>query len=184
MCLFVYLNNHKTIHKMKNLFLLCIAALMIGCNQAADLSVYKANQSLAEKFLNTYVSPTDYDTFVSMIADDIQHQSPMYGQGIVGKDAVYEQAKFYMNNFSDVSFNNAVWLPGVDNETLIPDGSVRVYGTWKGISNASGKSFSVDSYHYFLFNEEGKVVQSGDFFDATGMVMAVAPDQEESSEEE
>ena len=66
MCLFVYLNNHKTIHKMKKLFLLCIAALMIGCNQAADLSVYKANQSLAEKFLNTYVSPTDYDTFVPL----------------------------------------------------------------------------------------------------------------------
>ena len=166
---------------MKKLILFCITILSIGCNQVPDLSVYKANQALAEKFLNTYVSPTDYDTFASMIADDIQHQSPMYGQGIVGKEAVYEQAKFYMNNFSDVSFNDAVWLPGVDNESLVPDGSVRVYGTWKGVSNASGKSFSVNSYHYFLFNEDGKVVQSGDFFDATGMIMAVAPEEEEET---
>lgn len=169
---------------MKKVILLCTIIAMAACKPTPDLSVYKTNQLLAEKFLNTYVSPTDYDTFTSMIADDIEHQSPMYGQGIVGKDAVFAQANFYMNNFSEVTFNNPVWLPGVDNETLLPDGSVRVYGTWKGISNDSGKPFSVDAYHYFLLNEEGKVIQSGDFFDATGMVMAVAPDQEEASLEE
>lgn len=161
---------------MKKAIFFCAALVLVACNQAPDLSLYKANQALAEKFLNTYVSPTDYDGFTTMIADDIEHQSPMYGQGVVGKEAVLGQADFYMNNFSDVTFNNAVWLPGVDNETLVPDGSVRVYGTWKGVSNATGKSFSVDSYHYFLFNEDGKLVQSGDFFDATGMIMAVAPD--------
>tara|TARA_B110000914_G_scaffold131025_1_gene114482 strand:- start:54 stop:575 length:522 start_codon:yes stop_codon:yes gene_type:complete len=80
-----------------------------------------------------------------------------------------------MSNFSDVSFENSRWLPGVNEETLQADGSVRVYGTWKGVSNASGKSFSVDGYHYFVINE-GKIVQSGDFFDATGMVMSVQPD--------
>jgi len=37
-----------------------------------------------------------------------------------------------MSNFSDVSFNDARWLPGVDEETLKADGSVRVYGTRKG----------------------------------------------------
>ena len=169
---------------MKKAILFCAAILMVACNQEPDLSVYKANQALAEKFINTYVSPTDYDTFTAMVADDVQHQSPMYGLGVVGKEAVYEQAKFYMSNFSEVTFNDAVWLPGVDNKTLVPDGSVRVYGTWKGVSNASGKSFSLNSYHYFLFDQEGKVIQSGDYFDATGMVMAVAPDPEESIQEE
>ena len=108
----------------------------------------------------------------------------MYGQGLVGKEAVFGQANFYMNNFSEVTFNDPIWLPGVDDKTLVPDGSVRVYGTWKGVSNATGKPFSVDAYHYFMFNEAGKLVQSGDYFDATGMVMAVAPDPEESTEEE
>jgi len=51
----------------------------------------------------------------------------------------------------------------------------------KGVSNASGKSFSVDGYHYFVI-KEGKIVQSGDFFDATGMVMSVQPDSEEEVE--
>lgn len=168
---------------MKKAILFCAAILLVACNQTPDLSVYKANQALAEKFLDTYVSPTDYDTFASMVADDVKHQSPMYGQGVVGKEGVYSQANFYMNNFSEVTFNNPVWIPGVDNETLVPDGSVRVYGTWKGVSNASGKPFSVDAYHYFLFDEAGKVIQSGDYFDATGMVMAVSPDEEPSKEE-
>jgi ketosteroid isomerase-like protein len=54
---------------------------------------------------------------------------------------------------------------------------VRVYGTWTGTSNASGKEFAVDSYHYF-YVKDGKITASGDYFDATGMVMALAPDQE------
>ena len=77
--------------------------------------------------------------------------------------------------------NETRWLPGGDEETLKVDGSVRGYGTWKGVSNASGKSCSVDAYHYFVI-KEGKIVQSGDFFDATGMVMSVQPDSEEEVE--
>ena len=63
-----------------------------------------------------------------------------------------------MSNFSEVTFENTRWLPGVNEETLKPDGSVRVYGTWKGVSNSSGKSFSVDSYHYFEV-KDGKISQ-------------------------
>ncbi len=169
---------------MKKIILLfALASLGVACEQQPDLSVYEANKALAEELMNSYVSPTDYDFFASHIADDIVHQSPMYGVGQVGKDAVLDQAKFYMGNFENVTFNNPIWLPGVNNETLQPDGGVRVYGTWEGTSIASGKSFSVDAYHYFGF-KEGKLIESGDFFDATGMVMAVAPDEmaEETAE--
>ena len=112
---------------------------------------------------------------------NIEHQSPMYGAGMVGYDKVIEQGNFYMSNFSNVSFENARWLPGVNEETLVADGSVRVYGTWKGESNTTGKTFSVDAYHYFVI-KDGKISQSGDFFDATGMLMAVSPDAEEAVE--
>lgn len=160
----------------KIILLVALASLGIACEQQPDLSVYEANKALAEEIMNSYVSPTDYDFFANHIADDIVHVSPMYGKGEVGKEAVLEQAQFYMNNFENVTFNDPVWLPGVNNETLQPDGGVRVYGTWKGTSIATGKSFSVIAYHYFEF-KEGKISQSGDFFDATGMVMAVAPDE-------
>ena len=35
----------------------------------------------------------------------------------------------------------------------------------------------MDAYHYFLV-KDGLISKSGDFFDATGMVMAVSPDEE------
>ena len=101
----------------------------------------------------------------------------IYGVGKIGYDKVLDDAEFYMTNFKDVTFENAIWLPGVDETTLMPDGSVRVYGTWKGVSIATGKSFSLDSYHYFNA-KEGKVYESGDFFDASGKLMAVALDEE------
>ncbi len=96
---------------------------------------------------------------------------------MVGYEQVLEQGNFYMSNFSEVTFEDARWLPGVNEETLQADGSVRVYGTWKGTSIATGKRFSVDSYHYFVV-KDGKILQSGDFFDATGMVRAVRADEE------
>ena len=45
------------------------------------------------------------------------------------------------------------------------------------VSNDTGKEFSVLAYHWFEF-EDGKIISTGDFFDATGMMNAVAPDQE------
>ena len=101
------------------------------------------------------------------------HQSPIYGKGIVDYNAVVEQAQFYMSGFTNVKFVDPVWLPGVDEETLTPDGSVRVYGTWKGESLVTGKTFAVDSYHYFDVTE-GLISLSGDYFDATGMMIATS----------
>jgi ketosteroid isomerase-like protein len=88
-----------------------------------------------------------------------------------------------MNGFENVTFTARAWLPGVDETTLKADGSVRVYGTWRGNSIDSGKSFSLDSYHYFSI-KDGKISQSGDYFDATGMVLATNADPVEEVTEE
>jgi hypothetical protein len=40
------------------------------------------------------------------------------------------------------------------------------------------KIFRALWYHYLTFDENGKIINGGDFGDATGLVMAVAPDQE------
>ena len=154
---------------MKKLLIVLIGIFAISCQNEPDLSLFNANKEIAEKWLRTYESPADYDLFESMVAKDIVFQSPQYGVGEVGYDEIIAQAKYYMTGFENVTFTARAWLPGVDETTLKADGSVRVYGTWKGNSIASGKSFSLDSYHYFSV-KDGKISQSGDFFDATGMV--------------
>ena len=167
---------------MKKIILITITVLLVSCEANQDLSLYNTNKEVAQKMLMSHTSPTNFELFKSLIHEEIEHQSPMYGVGKIGYDKVLIDAEFYMTNFKDVTFEDAIWLPGVDETTLTPDGSVRVYGTWKGVSIATGKSFSLDSYHY-LNAKEGKVYESGDFFDASGMMIAVAADQAVVAEE-
>ena len=76
----------------------------------------------------------------------------------------------------NITYTADNYLPGVDPETGQLNGSVRSYGTWRGTNTASGKDFEILMYHYFTFNEDGKIINSGDFGDATGLMMAVAAD--------
>lgn len=157
---------------------LSLIVILSACSQSDDMTLYKSNLEVVKQAIACYETPQDYETFVSLIDENVQHQSPMYGQGIVGYEGVLGQAKFYMEGFSDVVFENPIWLPGVDTVSLQNNGSVRVYGTWTGKSNETGKSFAVDSYHYFDI-KDGKIISSGDYFDATGMVMAISATSEE-----
>ena len=68
------------------------------------------------------------------------------------------------------------WLGTISTKML--NGSVRTYGTWTGKNTASGKPFEVKFYHYLTFDEDGMLINGGDYGDATGVVMAVAPDPE------
>ena len=157
---------------------LSLIVILSACSQSDDMTLYKSNLEVVKKAMACYETPQDYETFVSLIDENVQHQSPMYGQGIVGYEGVLGQAKFYMEGFSDVVFENPIWLPGVDTVSLQNNGRVRVYGTWTGKSNETGKSFAVDSYHFFDI-KDGKIISSGDYFDATGMVMAISAATEE-----
>ena len=157
---------------------LSLIVILSACSQSDDMTLYKSNLEVVKKAIACYETPQDYETFVSLIDENVQHQSPMYGQGMVGYEGVLGQAKFYMEGFSDVVFENPIWLPGVDTVSLQNNGSVRVYGTWTGKSNETGKSFAVDSYHFFDI-KDCKIISSGDYFDATGMVMAISAATEE-----
>ena len=157
---------------------LSLIVILSACSQTEDMTLYKSNLEIVQKAMACFETPQDYETYVSLIDENVQHQSPMYGQGIVGYEGVLGQAKFYMEGFSDVAFENAIWLPGVDTVSLKNNGSVRVYGTWTGKSNETGKPFAVDSYHFFDI-KDGKIISSGDYFDATGMVMAISAATEE-----
>ena len=168
---------------MKNLLLmLAMSVAIISCQPPAeapavaevdDLALYKENLAIAQKFMMTFTGDTDFDLYASMIHDSVTHTSPMYGVGEGGKEQMLGQGEFYMNGFENVSFEDAVWLPGVDNETLKANGGVRVYGTWKGQSKETGKSFALSAYHWMEI-KDGQIFAAGDFFDATGMMMAVA----------
>ena len=158
---------------MKKLLLLLLIVSFTACNTGHP--DYEANKKLAQKWVETFETQ-NMDLWEEVVSEDVIDVSPMYGMGEVDYASSKQVAEFYVNSYTDVKFNNPVWLPGIDTLTMKPDGSVRAYGLWTGKSISTGREFSMTSYHNFDF-EGGKIVRTGEYFDATGMVSAVGPVQ-------
>ena len=157
---------------MKNFLLLFSMLLFIACDINPK---YESNLAVAKKWVQAF-EDGNIDLWKEAVSDDLQDVAPMYGMGTVDYETSLQVAEFYVQNYTDVKFNEPVWLPGIDTLTMKPDGSVRAYGRWSGKSLSTGREFSVMSYHNFDF-EDGKISSTGEYFDATGMVNAVGPVQ-------
>ena len=116
---------------------------------------------------------------MSFFADEVEYQSAFYGGPVMNREELREYYKGWQDNMEDIRWEAENYLPGVDPETNLPNGSVRTYGHWSGTNTASGKSFKGYWYHYLSFDENGKITEGGDFGDATGLLMAVMPDAAE-----
>ena len=157
---------------MKKFKLLLIGILFVSCDSNPD---YQSNLAVAKKWVQAF-EDGNIDLWKEVVSKDVQDVAPMYGMGRVDYNTSLQVAEFYVQNYTDVKFNDPVWLPGIDTLTMKPDGSVRAYGRWSGKSLSTGREFSLMSYHNFDF-EDGKISSTGEYFDATGMVNAVGPVQ-------
>ena len=157
---------------MKKIILLLAGILFVGCDSNPK---YESNLAVAKKWVQAF-EDQNIDLWKEAVSENLQDIAPMYGMGMVDYETSLQVAEFYVQNYTDVKFNDPVWLPGIDTLTMKPDGSVRAYGRWSGKSLSTGREFSVMSYHNFDF-EDGKISSTGEYFDATGMVNAVGPAQ-------
>ena len=157
---------------MKKIILLLVGILFIGCDSNPK---YESNLAVAKKWVQAF-EDQNIELWKEAVSEDLQDIAPMYGMGMVDYETSLQVAEFYIQNYTDVKFNDPVWLPGIDTLTMKPDGSVRAYGRWSGKSLSTGREFSLMSYHNFDF-EDGKISSTGEYFDATGMVNAVGPVQ-------
>ena len=158
---------------MKQILIL-ITVLIVGCNTVSN-NDYEANKMLAEKWVKAFET-NNLNLWKEVVSEDLTDIAPLYGMGQVDYEQSLQIAEFYVGNYINVKFNDAIWLPGIDQNTLKPDGSVRAYGSWTGESISSGRTFKITSYHNFGF-KDGKIITTGEYFDATGMVNAVGPAQ-------
>jgi len=136
---------------------------------------YAANLEEAKRFMQLH-EEENLESLIAMLSDDLQHEPPMYGSEVVGKDEFIEEVKAYQDGFQDMKFHTRYWLPGTDSLGNL-NGSVRVYGNWTAVHTSSGKEIDVRTYHYFDF-EGGLISATGDYFDATGMMMSLVDDDD------
>ena len=162
---------------MKKTFIMLVF-LLASCSAPQQNPDFEKNVELAKNYFETFVTE-DFDATAALLSDDVEWQGCFYGTTLMNKEQAMEYSKGWHDAMENISYTAENYLPGVDPETGLLNGSVRTYGTWTGTNTASGKDFEISMYHYFTFNEDGKIINAGDYGDATGLIMAVAPDPAE-----
>ena len=154
----------------KLLLLFSASIIFIGCNSNPD---YEKNLATAISFFELH-GVEDLDAQLELVSKEIESESALYGSEMVGYDQFVEMLKGYHDAFDNIKYTAQNWLPGTNEEGQL-DGSVRTYGTWTGTNVVTGKELDLKGYWYMNFDDEGKIVAQGDFFDFGGMFNAVYP---------
>ena len=152
--------------------------LLASCSSPQQNPDFEKNVELAKNYFATFVTE-DFDATAALLSDDVEWQGCFYGTTLMNKEQAMEYSKGWHDAMENITYTAENYLPGVDPETGLLNGSVRTYGTLTGTNTASGKDFEISMYHYFTFNDDGKIINAGDYGDATGLIMAVAPDPAE-----
>lgn len=156
---------------MRNFILICTAALVTACS--SEHPDFAKNLATAQELFRLHGEEA-FEQQMEIWSEDVALYPPMYGTDAVGHDEVAGMVRGYQTEFDELAFTEDTWLPGT-NEMGQPDGSVRTYGTWTGVHTASGKPLALRSYHYFNFDDQGKIIEQGDFFDYGGMAAEFTP---------
>lgn len=159
--------------------MLCLALLLIGCKEAPDNSVndlFTKNSETALKSMLDWESETlDY----SVYAENAVAYSTYFG---AEKDSVMIHSEESKAN--DIAFlsrydfklltNPPVFLPGVNPDTKLPDGSVRYYGAWEvtlpATDSTEAKSGIIKLYESFDFDADGKILVQQGYGDYSGLM--------------
>ena len=166
--------KHK---KMKKLLIVLIGLVFASCVNVqtdAEESVnlqhpdFEKNKEIAQKFIDLHYAE-DWEAQAELVHEDLDWSPPMYGSENYGKVEHVEAMKMYQQMFDNIKFEADYWLPGVEPETGMRDGSVRTYGTWTGVHTESGKEWALKSYHPMAF-KDGKIIGGGDYFDFGGFM--------------
>ena len=131
----------------------------------------KTYEDLAEKaFPKSLIDEVngDLETFMNNYADDLVWSPPNTNDSL-SMEAFAEGMKGWHADFENFKFKDRQYYPGVSDGDYIPDGGVRVYGTWHYNHKATGKVLETKYYGVFQFNEEGKIAYDLEWFDLGGI---------------
>ncbi|SMD32953.1 hypothetical protein SAMN04488029_1314 [Reichenbachiella faecimaris] len=171
---------------MKLLNLMICALLVLGaCQPPQDNTAneaFEANSKIIMAYIEGYQSENlDYDAWY---ADDVLIRGTSFGApDSLGIEDLKAQDKEFLASFDLELMTDPVLLPGVNVDTKKADGSVRYYGDWKMILQATDsteeKSVVVKLYESFDFNEEGKIVFQQSYGDISAAYEYIMEDDDE-----
>ena len=170
--------NLITMKYLTTITLIMFMFILNSCSTAGNHPDYEANVEKVKTFLELQGNESDPQAQLDMIHEDVQWQPAFFGTARIGKAEFGEYLIAWQDSMEDVVYTSTNYLPGVNAETGLLDGSVRSYGTWTGVHSETGKSWELNSYHTWDF-QDGLVFFGGDYFDAGGFLASLTPSEEE-----
>jgi len=162
---------------MKNLcFIVLLLLFIAACQPATDNSAdeaFQKNAATTRAYLAAFQAENvDYSVFSS----EFTFRDTGFGpEKIVTLDEMKEGDKnlWAGYDFKIVGFDTLRLLPGVNNLTGKPDGSVRYYGDWEITKSATdstvAKTAILKSYESFDFDSDGKIFFQQIYGDFSGV---------------
>lgn len=156
----------------------CVALIVLftAC-QPSDNSgdeAFKKNSATVMAYLKAFQAENvDYSVFSK---DFISRDTGFGSKDTVTLEQMTAGDKnlFATYDLKIVGFDSLVLLPGVNNMTKKPDGSVRYYGDWQvtrtATDSTAAKTAILKSYESFDFDKDGKILFQQIYGDFTGLI--------------
>ena len=162
---------------MKKLLLLLVAtAFLVSCGQTPKeapvnpkMDVFNKNVATTKAWLSSFME-NDSTTLFSdkYITKDFIWSPPAVGMDSLPREQWENQVKSFMSIYDNKMLLNAQYFAALDEENL-PDGNVRVYGTWNSILAKTGGKIKLKWYAVIRFNEEGKIAHLLEWYDSADL---------------
>jgi hypothetical protein len=139
---------------------------------SAMAALYEKNLAALQAGISAFESE-NADAWSAVVSDSVIFISPVYGDMDSSKAHWQQLISGYWADWDSLRLTNPIFLPGIDQQTHELDGSVRYYGEWKGV-HKSGKRTTSRFHGTYDFNSDGKIISAAEFFDAGGLMNAIA----------
>jgi hypothetical protein len=169
---------------MKKLLLsILVLASMIACTtketktegEDPNMVLFRENAKVVDAAFKAY-SKKDLKEFATYQADSLKVHSAQFGGKDSNKAEFLERSANFFKLINNISVKVTL-LPGVDEVTLKPDGSVRVYAIWSGDFTNNAPKIDLKSYFSYKLDKDHKIYDGDEYFDVSGwfQVASAAP---------
>ena len=157
--------------------------------EAPDYEGFDKKVAVMEAFYQAHCDE-DLEAQAAMIADDFKWSPPYYnGNQFLGKEEFMAAIKGYHDGFDNIKYAAGIVMPdstvnGFWSGSVFPKGMadtsagvLRCYGTWTATHTESGKEIGVKFFNLASVNDEGKIVQSSEYWDVNGLAVQIAAEE-------
>ena len=169
---------------MKNILVsILVLASMIACTskqtttegEDPNMILFRENAKVVDAAFKAY-SNKDLKEFASYQADSLKVHNAQFGGKDSNKAEFLERSVNFFKLINNINVKVTL-LPGVDEVTLKPDGSVRAYVIWSADFVNNAPKSELKSYFSLKLDKDHKIYDHDEYFDVSGwfQVASAAP---------